>query len=294
MIAEADESDRSFLKLSPEIALVSNIDNDHLDQYQDFEHLQQTFLEFALKIPFYGFAVVCGDDPLICKVFADFPKKIRRYGFEDHNDYQMKQVSDGYDVYFQGKNLGNFHLSLPGHHNGLNACGAIAVGIECGLHSKDVIKAINEFVGIERRFQFKGHYQDIPIYDDYGHHPTEIKYLIQTFKEKWPQKRLVVAFQPHRFTRTQICWEQFKTCFEGVDELMIFDIYSAGEKPIENITSLRLCEEMLLTCKRKYMGLWNKQNPKLTHEIKNALSEGDILLTLGAGDIFELGLTLTT
>ena len=284
IIAEADESDRSFLKLSPEIALVTNIDNDHLDQYHDFNHLKQTFLDFALKIPFYGFAMVCGDDLSVRKIYADFPKKIRRYGFCKNNDYQIKQTFHNYQIYFKKKYLGEFQLHLPGHHNALNACGAIAVGIECGLDIKTIMKTIEQFVGVERRSQFKGEVKGITVYDDYGHHPTEIQCMIQTFKEKWPQKRLIVAFQPHKFSRTQLCWQQFKTCFKGADKLLLFDIYPAGEDPIENITSLNLFKDIDLACK-KYIGSWKTQ----ADQIIDTLLEGDILLTLGAGNIFELG-----
>ena len=284
LIAEADESDRSFLKLSPEIAVVTNIDNDHLDQYHDFHHLKQTFLDFALKIPFYGFAVVCGDDPSICEVFADFPKKIRKYGFDDSNDYQIKQQSDKYKVYFKKKYLGAFQLNLPGRHNALNACAVFAIGIECGLEVKKIIKTIEKFVGVERRFQFKGEVRNIAIYDDYGHHPTEIQCMIQSLKKKWPQRRLVIAFQPHKFSRTKLCWKQFQTCFEGVDQLLLFDIYPAGEDPIENITSSRLFNDIDLNCK-KYIGCHKTQ----INTVASHLLDGDIFLTLGAGDIFELG-----
>ena len=270
--------------MSPEVALITNIDNDHLDQYHDFHHLKQTFLDFALKIPFYGFAMVCGDDPSICEVFADFPKKIRKYGFHDSNDYQIKQRSNKYQVYFKKKYLGEFQLNLPGHHNALNACAVLAVGLECGLEVKKIIKTIEKFVGVERRFQFKGEVRNIAIYDDYGHHPTEIQCMIQSLKEKWPQRRLVIAFQPHKFSRTQLCWEQFQTCFEGADELLLFDIYPAGEDPIENITSSRLFNDIKLTCKT-YIGCHKTQ----IGTVASHLVEGDIFLTLGAGNIFELG-----
>ena len=284
LIAEADESDRSFLKLSPEIALITNIDNDHLDQYHDFDHLKQTFLDFALKIPFYGFAMVCGDDPSICDIFADFPKKIRKYGFHDDNDYQLKQKDNKYQVYLKKKYLGEFQLNLPGHHNALNACAALAIAVECGLDVKKVIETIEKFVGVERRFQLKGDVGNITIYDDYGHHPTEIQCMIQDFKKKWPQRRLVVAFQPHKFSRTKLCWQQFQTCFEGADKLLLFDIYPAGEDPIDNITSSRLFNDIKLTCK-EYIGCHKTQEDK----VASHLLEGDIFLTLGAGDIYELG-----
>ena len=284
LIAEADESDRSFLKLSPEIALITNIDNDHLDQYDDFHHLKQTFLDFALKIPFYGFAMICGDDPSICDVFTDFPKKIRKYGFHDNNDYQLKQNSNKYQVYLKKKCLGEFQLNLPGHHNALNACAAFAVGVECGLEVKKIIETIEKFVGVERRFQLKGEVGNITIYDDYGHHPTEIQCMIQAFKKKWPQRRLVIAFQPHKFSRTKLCWKQFQTCFEGADKLLLFDIYPAGEDPIDNITSSRLFNDIDLVCKT-YIGCHKTHVDK----VANHLLEGDIFLTLGAGDIYELG-----
>ena len=283
LIAEADESDRSFLKLSPEIAVVTSIDKDHLDQYQSFDHLKDTFLEFALKIPFYGFASVCGDDSIVRKVFADFPKKIRSYGFEADNDYRFQQINEGYQVYFKEKLLGEFPFHLPGHHNVLNACAAIAVGIECGLDTQVVLNAIQDFKGVERRFEWKGEVNGIDFYDDYGHHPTEIQCMIRTFKERWPQRRLVVAFQPHRFSRTQLCWPEFTSCFQGVDDLLLFDIFSAGERPISGMTSENLYQDIRLE-QKTYLGRWNQH----LNAIASRLSKGDIFLTLGAGDISGL------
>jgi UDP-N-acetylmuramate--alanine ligase len=235
MIAEADESDGSFSRLSPEIALVTNIDNDHLDHYGTFEHLKKAFFDFAGRVPFYGAAIVCWDDPVVRETFSPFGKRLLRYGFHEDADLRIEGERSRYKVVFAGNELGEFHLNVPGRHNALNAAAAVAVALEAGIDFATIIKGLDRFNGVDRRFQHKGQVAGIDIYDDYGHHPTEIEAVLRAFRERYGDRKLFVAFQPHRFSRTKLCWDQFQTCFSQADRLYLTDIYAAGEDPIANV-----------------------------------------------------------
>ncbi len=283
LIAEADESDGSFLKLFPEIALVTNVDSDHLDHYGTFENIKKTFLEFTEKVPFYGFSVVCGDDSVTRDIFKDYPKKIFFYGFEKENDYVIHKEDLTYTLSFGEKVLGQFTLNMPGRHNGLNAAGALIVALNCGVDFNIATKGLRDFSGVDRRFQHKGDIGGVSFYDDYGHHPTEVLAVLKGFKERFPNRRLVVAFQPHRFSRTQLCWNDFLTCFEDANDLLLLDIYKASEKSIEGVTSRILADEIQhKSC--RYISNFQEARKYLLSELK----EGDIFLTLGAGDIYQL------
>lgn len=291
IIAEADESDGSFNKLSPEIAIITNIDNDHLDYYKSFENLQKAFLAFASKVPFYGCVIVCGDDPLVRKLFHNFHKKILFYGFSSQNEFVILGENGKYSLEHrtQEKNmiLGQFNLNVPGRHNALNATAALISGMHAGLDFQTCAQGLLSFQGVDRRFHFKGEKKNIKIYDDYGHHPTEVSATLQAFREKYPKSRIVVMFQPHRYSRTQICWKEFTTCFHDCDELFLTDIYPAGESPIEGIQSQNLAQEM----KHKNCYYFPK-NENLVGNIKNKLKSGDIFLTLGAGDGWKIGMSI--
>jgi UDP-N-acetylmuramate--alanine ligase len=288
LIAEADESDGSFLKLSPEIVAVTNIDNDHLDYYGTVENLKKAFFDFALRIPFYGLAIVCGDDPLIREVFADFPKRILFYGFGGENDLRLAGEKGHYEVYQKSVRLGAFALQVPGRHNALNALVAIAAGLEAGFSFETCAEGLKSFAGVDRRFQFKGQIKNsIDVYDDYGHHPTEVRAVLQAFREKYPTRRLVTVFQPHRYSRTLLCWNQFSDCFAQSDELFICDIYPAGELPIANISAERLVSENQHANARHLAN-----GPERVSILKSFLQPGDVLVTLGAGDVWKIGLEL--
>lgn len=290
MIAEADESDGSFLKLSPEISIITNIDSDHLDYYKTFENLKATYLQFAHRIPFYGVAIYCGDDPALKEIFQNFPKRHLSYGFEKNNDYQIVGENSQYQIFYSDKKVGSFELNVPGQHNALNAAAAFIAGLQAGFSSEVCSKGLKSFLGVDRRFQFKGEKKQIKVYDDYGHHPTEVRATLQGFREKFPQNRLVVYFQPHRYSRTQSCWQEFTQCFIQCDVLFLTDIYAAGESPIPGIDSKTLTEQIQQSNK-SYLGVASDSRIESeARQILPYLKSGDIFITLGAGDGWKVGL----
>ncbi len=290
LIAEADESDGSFLRLSPEIAIITNIDSDHLDHYGTVANLKRAFLDFATRIPFYGLAIVCGDDPLARETFHDFGKRILFYGFNEGNDLRIEGTKDTYRMYREGVLLGEYLLQLPGRHNALNAAAAIAAGMEAGIPFATCAEGIAAFDGVDRRFHYKGTKAGVDVYDDYAHHPTEIMAVLAAFKEKFPDRRLVVVFQPHRYSRSLLCWEQFLTSLKDANRIFICDIYAAGEDPIAGIHSKRLASEMAAklgdAVRVDYLSNETDRVAVLHSEVKS----GDVLITLGAGDVYKLGM----
>jgi UDP-N-acetylmuramate--alanine ligase len=309
LIAEADESDGSFSKLSPEIVMVTNIDNDHLDYYGTVAQLKKAFFDFAMRIPFYGLAIVCGDDPAVRETFESFGKRILFYGFNAGNDLRIEGARGTYRVYLNEQHLGEFVLQVPGRHNALNATAALAAGLEAKIPFSVCAEGLAAFAGVDRRFQHKGSWGDIEIYDDYGHHPTEVLAVLAAFREKFPDRRIVTVFQPHRYSRTLLCWEQFLTCFGDTHKLFICDIYGAGEDPIAQINSERLVREIsgqLRSAKAPsaptgqagpsgQMSLqadgiqWLRGQSGRVGEILKTLKSGDVLVTLGAGDVWKFG-----
>lgn len=291
LIAEADESDGSFNKLSPEIAVITNIDSDHMEHFKNFENLKKAFLDFSYRIPFYGLLIVCGDDPIIRQVFENYNKRIIFYGFDEKNDFVIKGQQGTYEVYkkdpqtLQLAQLGVFHLQQPGVHTALNALASLAVGMAAGIDFEICAKGLEKFEGVDRRFHFKGEAAGVIVYDDYGHHPTEVRATLQAFKEKFPNQKLVVYFQPHRYSRTQHCWQDFKTCFAQADHLILADIYPAGEALIPGIQSDLLLKEMNHSSSEHY-----KKDQSNVDTILKQLKSGDIFVTLGAGDGWKLGL----
>ena len=286
LIAEADESDGSFNKLSPEIAIITNIDSDHMDHFKTFENLKKSFLEFAYRIPFYGMVVVCGDDPNVRDLFMNFSKRIVFYGFDEKNDYIIEGEKGHYSIYSDKIKLGAFKLpNAPGKHNALNATASLIAAMAAGIDFEKCTEGLEKFEGVDRRFHFKGEAHQVKVYDDYGHHPTEVRATLQAFREKFEKNRLVVYFQPHRYSRTEHCWQDFKTCFEGADILFLADIYAAGELPISGVSTEKLISEI------KYQNVFYspKQNDQL-EKILKIIKPDDIFLTLGAGDGWKLGL----
>lgn len=291
LVAEADESDGSFNKLSPEIAIITNIDADHLDHYKTFENLQKAFHDFALKVPFYGKIIACGDDPIVRQIFEHFPKRIEFYGFDERNDLVLSGEQGKYSLYRNDRLLGaktligDFKLNVPGRHNALNAVAAISSGMAAGISFADCAKGLQRYEGVDRRFHFKGEKSGIRVYDDYGHHPTEVRAVLQAFREKYPDKRLVVFFQPHRYSRTEHCWHDFTTAFKEADEVLLTDIYPAGEAPIPGVTSEKLAQEMKHEHTQYFV-----RDEKSTQKILGLLKSGDVFITLGAGDGWKLGM----
>lgn len=288
LIAEADESDGSFNKLSPEIAVITNIDSDHMDHFKTFENLKKAFLDFSYRVPFYGLVIAYGDDPVVRQLFEGFNKRILFFGFNKNNDYVLKGEKGHYSLSKADQLLGNFEIQIPGLHNALNATASIVAGMAAGIDFESCAQGIKQFEGVDRRFHFKGEASGIKVYDDYGHHPTEVRATLQAFKEKFDQNRLVVYFQPHRFSRTQHCWQDFKTCFTQADCLYLGDIYAAGEAAIPGITSQKLIEEL-----HQDHVFHAPKEQQLELILKN-LRSGDIFLTLGAGDGWKLGLDVLT
>ncbi len=283
-IAESDESDGGFKHLSPEIALLTNIDRDHLDYYGSFRELQKAFLNFVLRVPFYGYIVAWGDQSVIRKLLSGLNRKIIFYGFNKSNHfYIQKKTSITYEVFFNKKSLGRLDIPLPGRINALNTLASLVVAMTCGLSFDDCKKSFKYFKGVDRRFEKKGELGEVDFYDDYAHHPTEVREVLSVFREKFGNnKRLLVLFQPHRFSRTKACWKEFLNCFKMVDCVFITDIYPAGEKPLKNINSKKLAQEIKHSFCRYYP-------QKKLSSLASFLKKGDVFITMGAGSIYKYG-----
>jgi UDP-N-acetylmuramate--alanine ligase len=292
IVAEADESDGSFLKFSPTIAVVTNIDREHLDFYADLDEIKNAFLEFLDRIPFYGLAVLCLDNEAIQDIIPRIKKRYTTYGMNSQADFQIRDVEfkdqkSKFSVYHDGKRLGEIKLNLPGIHNVYNATASIAVAMELDIAFGHIKEALETADGVQRRLEIKGEINGITVIDDYGHHPTEIRTTLQALEENWPDRRKVVVFQPHRYTRTQALFDDFTRAFYQSDLLVVLPIYSAGEKVIEGVTSRMLCEGINAHGHKEVLCVENFKQA-LTH-LKRILTSGDILLTLGAGDVWKVG-----
>ncbi|MDY6951114.1 MAG: UDP-N-acetylmuramate--L-alanine ligase [Thermodesulfobacteriota bacterium] len=292
IVAEADESDGSFLRLSPTIAVVTNIDAEHLDFYTDLNGIKEVFCDFINKVPFYGMAVLCLDNEGIQDLIPKMEKRFITYGLTSQADYQAKEVTfeglrSRYRVFHHGRPLGAVDLNLPGLHNVHNSMASIAVGLELGIAFETIQKALAHMEGVQRRLEVKGSAHGVTVVDDYGHHPTEIKLTLQAARQSWPDRRLVVAFQPHRYSRTAALFDDFTRAFYQADSLVLLPIYAAGESPIEGVTGEALYEGIRLHG-HKEVAFQDGLDPALSH-LKSVLGPGDILLTLGAGDIWKVG-----
>jgi UDP-N-acetylmuramate--alanine ligase len=291
LVAEADESDGSFLMLSPTIGVVTTVDAEHLDFYGNLEAIKEAFLQFINKVPFYGCSVVCLDQPNIQSLVPHIHKRFVTYGLTRQADYMARDVQfngprSQFDVYRDHERLGRFSLNLPGVHNVYNALAAIAVGQELDVPLTTMSKALEEFSGIHRRFEIVGTHGGATVVDDYGHHPEEIRQTLRAAKAVWPEDRLVVVFQPHRYTRTQFLLQDFYTAFNEADVLILLDIYAASETPIAGISSQRLYEGIKEHGHRQIYYL-----PERDHVLpllRQLMQEHDILMTLGAGDVWQI------
>jgi UDP-N-acetylmuramate--alanine ligase len=292
LVAEADESDGSFLKLSPVLEVVTNIDREHLDHYRDLDHIKATFLEFIDKVPFYGAAIVCLDDQNIAEVLPEIEKRTITYGLTPQADiYGDNLFFEEGRVHFTVKNgdreLGSLSIAPPGKHNVYNALAAICVGLELQVPFKTIREGLQSFAGVQRRMEKEGKCKNITVVDDYGHHPTEIRATLSAIKEAWPNKRLVVLFQPHRYTRTEALFKEFQTCFHRADLLVMTDIYAASEEPLEGVTAAGLLEAAKKHGQKHTM--YMEQVEDMAVELTPHLQEGDLVLTLGAGNIVMVG-----
>ncbi len=297
LVAEADESDGSFLHLSPSIAVVTNIDLEHLDFYKDMDHIQNTFLDFLSRLPFYGLAILCLDDPHLPSLIPKLKKRYRTYGLTAQADIQARDViqsglSTRYRLFSAGKDWGEIRFKIPGIHNVYNSLAAIAVGFELEVPFDRIQEAFDCLEGVQRRFQIRGEFQGITILDDYGHHPTEIRATLNAARGCWPDRRIVVVFQPHRFSRTKALFEEFTTAFYQADSLLLLPIYAASEDPIEGIDSIHLMEGIKEKGHREVRLISNRAD--VIPSLKEILRPGDVLITLGAGDVWKIGQDLVS
>jgi UDP-N-acetylmuramate--alanine ligase len=292
IVAEADESDGSFLKLTPTIGVVTNISAEHLDFYGDVERIKDVFLDFINKVPFYGMTVLCLDNEGIQELIPKVEKRFMSYGMTSQADYQAKDVAfegmkSQYRLLYRGEDLGTVNLNLPGIHNVYNSMASIAIGRELGIPFPAILEALKEVEGVQRRLQVKGKANGVTVVDDYGHHPTEIKVTLQAVRQCWPDRRTVVVFQPHRYSRTEALFDDFTRAFYEADSLVVLSIYPAGEMPIEDVTAEKLCEA-IRQHGHKDVVYRDSLSEALPH-LKDILQPGDILLTLGAGNVWQVG-----
>ncbi|MFH0947379.1 MAG: UDP-N-acetylmuramate--L-alanine ligase [Elusimicrobiota bacterium] len=286
LVAEADESDGSFLKLSPTFAVVTNIDNDHLDHYGTIENIKSAFIQFINKIPFYGCAILCNDDENLKSIISQITRKYYTYGFNDSADFKATNVvatdtGSKFDVSYHNKFLGNIELKIPGRHNVLNALASVVCGYELEIKFSKIAKALLDFNGVGRRLEKTGSYKNVVFIDDYGHHPTEIKATLSAVRSINPKKRLFVLFQPHRYTRTQTLKDQFGSAFGDADVIRVLDIYAASEKPIPGISSQTIIDAIMKNGK-KDAGKFSD-----VETISKEIKDGDVVITLGAGDVWK-------
>jgi UDP-N-acetylmuramate--alanine ligase len=292
IVAEADESDGSFLRYSPAIAVVTNIDREHLDFYEDLPAIQRVFLQFIDRIPFYGLAVLCLDNEPIQDLIPQIKKRYTTYGVSRQADFQIRNVvfegrRSRFSVYRRRQKLGRFKLNLPGAHNVYNAAASIAVAVELDIPMDRVQAALQHLAGVQRRLEIKGEAGGVIVVDDYGHHPTEIKATLQAARDCWPERRMVVAFQPHRYTRTRALFDEFSRAFYQSDVLVVLPIYAASEDPIEGVSAEALCEAIKAHGHKQATGV-DGISAAVNH-LKTRVSPGDLLLTLGAGDVWKVG-----
>ncbi len=294
LVAEADESDGSFLKLSPTIVAVTNMDREHLDHYGTMDRLTQAFIEFINKIPFYGVAVLCIDDPQLAAMLPSVTKRYVTYGLTPGADLQgtdieLQERAAQFSARLKGADLGRFRVAMPGVHNVRNALAAIAIGLELGVPTAQIAQALDEFTGVERRFQVVGEKRGITIIDDYGHHPTEIKATLAAAKGG-SNRRLLVLFQPHRYSRTKDLVNEFAGAFNAADLLFLTEIYAAGEAPIPGVTGERLAETIKGAGGPPVTYVPRKED--LAEKVLPQLRQGDLVVTMGAGDIWKSGRAL--
>ncbi len=301
IVAEADESDASFLYLEPMAAIVTNIDADHMDTYGgSFDVLKDTFVKFLQKMPFYGLAVVCGDDANIREIMPRIGRPVLTYGFNEDNDIRAVDVEQiGMQSHFtvlrKGREPLKLTINLPGLHNILNALAAIGIATDEGVSDAAIARALEGFSGVGRRFQVQGQYAlgdgDVKLVDDYGHHPKEVEATIKAARASHPDRRLVMLFQPHRYSRTRDCFDDFVDVLSQVDQLLLLEVYSAGEKPIVGADSRSLARSLRLRGEVEPI-LIDPVEGNLANVVQKVLQANDLLLTQGAGNVGAISVEL--
>jgi UDP-N-acetylmuramate--alanine ligase len=292
LVAEADESDGSFLMLNPTWAIITNIDREHLDHYKDLDEIKDSFVAFANKVPFYGCALVCLDCPNTASIRPRLRRKVRTYGTNPQMDIQARNIRlDGFNTHFDvkafGQDLGSFRLHIPGRHMVLNALAAIGIALEKGIGAETIRAALEEFTGAERRFTLIGERGGVLVVDDYGHHPTEIAATLAGARSGFPDRRIVAAFQPHRYSRTQSLLDEFARAFFEADVVAISDIYAASEAPVPGLTGQTLVEALQSVGQREVHYIPDVLS--MADALREIAQPGDLLITFGAGSITQVG-----
>ncbi|MGR5148628.1 UDP-N-acetylmuramate--L-alanine ligase [Photobacterium alginatilyticum] len=296
LIAEADESDASFLHLQPMVCVVTNIEADHMETYGgDFEVLKQTFVDFLHNLPFYGLAVMCIDDPVVRELLPRIGRQVITYGFSEDADvrlvnYRQKGQQGHFTILRSGRPALDIELNIPGQHNALNATAAVAVATEEGVEDNAIIRALAEFQGTGRRFDHLGEFESgngkVMLVDDYGHHPSEVDVTIKAARAGWQEKRLVMVFQPHRYSRTRDLYDDFANVLEQVDVLVMLDVYAAGEAPIAGADGRALCRT--IRGRGKIDPIFVPNSEALPSALANIIQNDDLVLTQGAGDVGKI------
>ncbi|WP_019520781.1 UDP-N-acetylmuramate--L-alanine ligase [Faucicola boevrei] len=302
LVAEADESDASFLSLRPMACIVTNIDEDHMETYgNSFDNLKKAYIQFLQNMPFYGLAVICGDDKELYGMIDDIARPVLTYGLEEHNDVRaVDVVADGTKTHFtvlrKDKEPLKITLNIPGLHNVYNALGAITMATDEGVSDDAIARAVEKFAGVGRRFENNGSFAtdggDIVLIDDYGHHPTEVAATIATARQSYPDRRLVMMFQPHRYSRTRDCFNDFVAVLSQVDKLILLDVYGAGEEPIKGATSDDLARSIRERGQVEPIVLNVDDKTQIKQVLQAGLKAGDLLITQGAGNVGQLCLEL--
>ena len=300
LVAEADESDASFLHLQPLTSIVTNIDADHMSTYEgDFNRLKKTFVEFLHNLPFYGLAIVCVDDPVVWEILPQVSRPLMTYGFDENADVKainlhQKGMVTSFTVCRQGHKDLDISLNMPGKHNVQNALAAIAVATDLEVGDEHIVSGLNEFSGVGRRFQVLGDYPaqqgTATLVDDYGHHPREVSATIDAIRAGWSGRRLVMVYQPHRYSRTRDLYEDFVDVLSRVDILVLLDIYPAGEEPINGADGRSLCRS--IRSRGQVDPIFVERGAAVAPVLENILCDGDLLLTQGAGDIGQISRAL--
>ena len=291
MVAEADESDGSFLKLSPTLAVVTTVDEEHLDYYSGLEEIKSAFTRFANSVPFYGCSILCLDQHNIQTIIGDIGRRVITYGLAGQADVQAHELEasgghTAFSVTAGGENKGRIEITMPGLHNVYNSLAAVAVGLELGVDFGAIASALGEFEGISRRFEIKGEVNDVLVLDDYGHHPVEVRSTLTAAASRW-NRRLVVLFQPHRYTRTQKLLEEFGRSFYDATVLVVAGIYAASEEPIEGVSGANIVEAARRHGHRD--AEYVEDLDGVFERAMEIIEPGDVVITLGAGDIYKVG-----
>lgn len=292
IIVEADEFDRTFLRLNPALAVITNIDLEHLDVYSDESDIKEAFIEFANKVPFYGAVILCLDDPMLRSAIPSITRRKLTYGFTPQAQLRPEEVEFGemyssFTVVHENRRLGAVRIAAPGEYNVRNALAAIAVGLELEMSFEDIRAGLEQYSGVFRRFQVKLDRDEVIVIDDYAHHPTEVQATLSAARRGWPGRRIVAVFQPHLYSRTRQLYQEFGLSFFDADLLVLTDIYPSREEPIEGVSGKLIADSAQSYGHRNVHYVPDKQ--ELPEELKKLVEPGDIVITMGAGDIYKYG-----